>query len=215
LTLARIQQRAPDEAVRREERRHTRSSLGVWLVMGTATTILAMEGTIAVGVESPRPGRVLGEVLLVVLAFEAYFYGVHRLLHTRTLFRRVHAVHHRSKTPTVLSALSLHPLEAGLIAGFLPAAMAAVELHVASVALASVYLSASIALAHCGYEVFPRDLARVPVVGWYVTPLVHDAHHSRVDVNYGATLNVFDRLVGTFRAPEPRPQAGAAQEARG
>jgi lathosterol oxidase len=59
----------------------------------------------------------------------------------------------------------------------------------------------SIALAHCGYELFPRGFSRVPVLGWYVTPLVHDAHHSRVDVNYGATLNLFDRLLGTFRAP--------------
>lgn len=199
---AKIQERAPDPDVRRDEWRFTRTSLAIWMIAGTATTILAMTGWMRVGVAPIAPLRVLAELALVVIGFEAYFYAVHRLLHTRALFRWVHSVHHRSKTPTVLSALSLHPVEAALIAGFLPAAMAVVELHLASVAIVSVYLSASIALAHCGYEIFPRDLASVPVLGWYVTPLVHDAHHARVDANYGATLNLFDRLLGTFRAPE-------------
>jgi Delta7-sterol 5-desaturase len=201
LTLTKIQRREPDAAVRSAERRFTCASLAVWTAAGAGTTIAAMTGTIAVGLGAPAVSTVLLEVALVVLGFEAYFYGVHRLLHTRALFRSIHSVHHRSKTPTVLSALSLHPLEALLIAGFLPAAMVATELHVASIAVASVYLSASIALAHCGYELFPRGFARIPILGWYVTPLVHDAHHSKVDVNYGATLNVFDRLLGTFRVP--------------
>jgi Delta7-sterol 5-desaturase len=201
LTLQKIQHRAPDAAVRSAERRFTGTSLALWFVVGTATTIAAMTGAIAVDLTPPSLGRIVLEVVLVVLSFEAYFYVVHRLLHTRTLFRSIHSVHHRSKTPTVLSALSLHPVEALLIAGFLPAAMIATELHFASIAISSLFLSASIALAHCGYELFPRRFGRIPVLGWYVTPLVHDAHHSRVDVNYGATLNVFDRLLGTFRLP--------------
>lgn len=174
------------------------------MAAGTATTILAMQGTIAVATESPAWARVAGELGLVVLAFEAYFYAVHRLLHTRVLFRTVHAVHHRSKTPTVLSALSLHPVEALLIAGFLPIAMALVELHLVSILLASLYLSASIALAHCGYRIFRPGFERRPLLNLYVTPLVHDAHHAKVDVNYGATLNLFDRAFGTFRLPEER-----------
>ena len=201
MALIKIQSRVPDAAVRSAERRFTCASLAVWTAAGAVTTILTMRGDLSVGLGSPRPGALLLEIALVVLGFEAYFYGMHRLLHTRALFRSIHSVHHRSKTPTVLSALSLHPIEALLIAGFLPAAMVATELHVASIAISSLYLSVSIGLAHCGYELFPRGFTRVPVLGWYVTPLVHDAHHSRADVNYGATLNLFDRLLGTFRAP--------------
>jgi sterol desaturase/sphingolipid hydroxylase (fatty acid hydroxylase superfamily) len=202
LIWARIQSRGPDPGVRRDEWRFTGWSVAIWTVVGGVTTILAMTGRLRVDVASVAPLRVLAELALVVVGFEAYFYVLHRLLHTRRLFRWVHAVHHRSKTPTVLSALSLHPVEATLIAGFLPIAMAGFELHVLSIVLASLYLSTSIALAHCGREIFPRGFARVPVLGWYVTPREHDAHHSRVDVNYGATLNLFDRLLGTFRAPE-------------
>lgn len=201
MTLTKIQQRVPEAAVRSAERRFTCASLAMWMVAGTVTTIAAMTGGIAVGLGAIDVSTVLLEGALIVLGFEAYFYVVHRLLHTRTLFRSIHSVHHRSKTPTVFSALSLHPIEALLIAGFLPAAMIATELHVASITVASVYLSASIAIAHCGYQLFPRGFARIPILGWYVTPLVHDAHHAKVDVNYGATLNVFDRLFGTFRVP--------------
>src|SRR5262245_25830644 len=172
------------------------------MIAGTTTTILAMTEQLHVDLEPIGHGSLLLQLVLVVVGFEAYYYAVHRLLHTRTLFRRVHAVHHRSKSPTMLSALSWHPIEAILIAGYLPAVMAVTELHLAAIASASVFLSTSIALAHSGREIFPRTLDRVPILGWYVTPLVHDAHHARSNVNYGASLNLFDRLLGTFRAPE-------------
>lgn len=200
--------RPVEPSVRRAEWRFTRASLAIWILAGTVTTVLTMRGAIAVATSAPAALRVAVEFTLLVLAFEAYFYLVHRLLHTRLLFRRVHAVHHRSKTPTVLSALSLHPVEALLIAGFLPVAMALVEMHLASIVLASLYLSASIALAHCGYRVFPHGFERLPLLNLYVTPLVHDAHHAKVDVNYGATLSLFDRALGTFLLPEERPRSG-------
>lgn len=202
MSSERIQRRVPDLAVRRDEWRFARSSLAILMFAGTGTTILAMNQHLHVGLEPIGRGSLLLQLVFLVVGFEAYYYAIHRLLHTRTLFRRVHAVHHRSQSPTLLSALSWHPVEATLIAGFLPAAMAAVELHVAAITLASTFLSASIALAHCGHEIFPRAITRIPILRWYVTPLVHDAHHARSDVNYGASLNLFDRLLGTFRAPE-------------
>ena len=197
-----IQRRVPDPDVRRDEWRFARSSVAILLIAGTATTILAMTERLRVGLEPIGHAMLLLQLVLVVVGFEAYYYAIHRLLHTRMLFRRVHAVHHRSKSPRLLSALSWHPVEAMLIAGYLPVVMAVTELHLGAIASASVFLSTSIALAHSGREIVPPALHRVPVLGWWVTPLVHDAHHARSDVNYGASLNLFDRLLGTFRAPE-------------
>jgi sterol desaturase/sphingolipid hydroxylase (fatty acid hydroxylase superfamily) len=134
---------------------------------------------------------------LYVLLFDAYFYGLHRLLHTRLLFRLIHVVHHRSRTPTITTALAFHPVEAVLVLGFMPVAMWLVPIHLASLVVVSVFLGGSILLAHGGYEIFPAWWEGIPVLGWYVTPRVHDAHHRRRDCNFSATLSLFDRVFGT------------------
>jgi len=43
----------------------------------------------------------------------------------------------------------------------------------------------------------PRIGERTRLLGWYVTPRVHDAHHRRRDCNFSATLSVFDRAFRT------------------
>lgn len=171
-------------------------------VTGVGTTLLVLEGAIPLATGRPTGRTFAFEVVAYVLLFDAYFYGLHRLLHTRRLYRNIHAVHHRSTAPTVLTALAFHPLEALLIIGFLPAAMWLLPIHLASLVAVSVFLSGSILLAHCGYEVFPGWWQHVPVLNWYVTPRVHDAHHVRRDCNYSATLSIFDRVFGTLRSDD-------------
>jgi sterol desaturase/sphingolipid hydroxylase (fatty acid hydroxylase superfamily) len=97
-------------------------------------------------------------------------------------------------------------LEALLIIGFLPAAMWLIPIHLVSLAVVSAFLSGSILLAHCGYEIFPPWWQQVPLLNWYVTPRVHDAHHARRDCNYSATLTIFDRVFGTLRRDDQRPE---------
>jgi sterol desaturase/sphingolipid hydroxylase (fatty acid hydroxylase superfamily) len=174
-------------------------TLVLGLMVGAVTTVLVLDGVIPLAVAWPGVGRVAWEVVLYVVLFDGYFYGLHRLLHTRLLYRRIHAVHHRSRAPTVVTALAFHPLEALLVFGFMPVAMWLVPIHLVSVAAVSVFLSGSIALAHCGYEIFPPWWERVPVLGWYVTPRVHDAHHVHRSCNFSATLAIFDRVFGTLR----------------
>jgi len=190
--------RRKPEAVR-HDLRHTLTTLVLLAAIVTGTMLLVVRGTIAIDLEVPPLATLAIEVLAYVLLFDAYFYALHRALHTRALYRTVHAVHHRSTAPTVLTALAFHPLEAALIIGFMPVAMWLVPIHLASLVMVSVFLSGSILLAHCGYEVIPAWWARVPVLNWYVTPRVHDAHHARRDCNYSATLAIFDWAFGTLR----------------
>jgi sterol desaturase/sphingolipid hydroxylase (fatty acid hydroxylase superfamily) len=165
---------------------------------------LVVRGRIPLDTTWPNLATVVGEMVAYVVLFDAYFYALHRVLHTRALYRLVHAVHHRSTAPTVLTALAFHPLEAALIIAFMPLAMWLVPIHLASLAAVGAFLSGSIVLAHCGYEIFPSWWSRVPVLNWYVTPRVHDVHHVRRDCNYSATLSIFDWAFGTFHSPERR-----------
>lgn len=182
----------------RHDRRYAATTLLLGTLLGAITTVLVARGWIPLAGTWPS-GRILAaEVAAYVLLFDAYFYGLHRLLHIPTLFRRVHAVHHRSRAPTIVTALAFHPVEALLVVGFMPAAMWLLPVHLASLVTVCAFLSGSILLAHSGYEVFPRWWDRAPVLDWYVTPRVHDAHHVHRDCNYGATLSIFDRVFGTL-----------------
>lgn len=186
-------------AARAAQKRQTLVNLAILLLLGTACTALAMNGLLPVELVLPGLARLALEVVGLVLAFDAYFYGLHRLLHTPLLFRRVHAVHHRVRDVDVWSAIAMHPVEFLLVVGFLPLATWLVPLHLASIALAGLFLSASIALAHAGRDTLPRWCDTTPLLELYLTPRVHAAHHARFDVNYGATITLFDRLFGTLR----------------
>lgn len=184
-------------ASERHDRRYSATTVAIMLALGAATTVLVLDGVMPLSLDCPSIATFVVESALYVLLFDAYFYGLHRVLHTRILFRRIHAVHHRSRAPTLATALALHPVEAVLVLGFMPVAMWFVPVHLASVVAVSVFLGGSILLAHCGWDVFPASWERTSLVGWYVTPRVHDAHHRRRDCNFSATLSLFDRAFGT------------------
>lgn len=167
-------------------------------LVGFGTTRLVLDGVVPLATEWPSAPQLVREVVVYVVLFDAYFYALHRLLHTRPLFRAIHAVHHRSRAPGLLTALAFHPLEGLAIIAFMPAAMYLLPIHLASLAVTAAFLSGSILLAHCGWEVFPAWWYRVPLLNWYVTPRLHDLHHLRRNCNYSATLTIFDRLFGTL-----------------
>lgn len=125
------------------------------------------------------------DVAAMVLGREALFYYVHRLLHWRPLYRRVHKTHHRFTAPVALAAQYAHPLE-HLVANILPIALPPALLR-AHVLTAWTFLAAQLlesATVHSGYDFF-HGMARK-----------HDRHHERFDVYFGG-LGLLDWLHGT------------------
>ncbi|MEO6028028.1 MAG: sterol desaturase family protein [Candidatus Binatia bacterium] len=194
----------------RHDLRHAIATLTLGAVTGIVTALLVHQQGIIVHTAWPAPMTAARETLGYLLCFEVYFYALHRLLHVRGVYRWIHVVHHRSMSPSALSGLAFHPVEALLIIGFVPVAMWALPVHLASLACVSAFLSGSILLAHSGVAWFPVWWERVPVLNWYVTPRVHVRHHARGDCNYSATLSICDRVFGTFAAPEAHGRAARA-----
>lgn len=144
------------------------------------------------------------QVLVLLLVPDALKYAIHLLSHRWDPLWGAHAVHHQPERVVLLNGLRMHPLNvawnvapdaalvllagpsptAALVAGALRGAVALLQ-H-ANVALDSGWLSP-----------------------WLSTPEAHRWHHVRdraaSDVNFGATSLIWDRLFGTFRAPEPAP----------
>ncbi len=179
--------------------RYALTTVTLGTALGLLTALLIARGVITLRTEIPHAATWVGEVFVVVIGFEVYFYGLHRLLHTRPLYRHVHAVHHRFTEPSAWRGLAFHPLEALLIMSFVPVALWLSPLHVVSLAVVSVFLAGSILLAHSAFAPSPRGWPTTPALAWYVTPPVHAEHHRRGDCNYGATLSLCDRVFGTLR----------------
>ncbi|MDY7232439.1 sterol desaturase family protein [Hyalangium rubrum] len=138
--------------------------------------------------------------LVVLTAWnEAHFYLCHRVLHTRWLFRHVHAIHHRSRVPTPFSTYSFHPVEATLLGSV----MVLLQLfYDVSIWAALTYPLVSLTmntLGHLNYSLLPGH--------WWTKPLRasehHGLHHRKVNGNFGFQMPVLDLALGTELSDAP------------
>jgi sterol desaturase/sphingolipid hydroxylase (fatty acid hydroxylase superfamily) len=122
---------------------------------------------------------------------EIHFYCIHRLLHTRWLYRNVHRVHHESVVPTPFSIYSFHWVEAVLLGSVMILALMAFRPSVQALLglpLTSLFFNT---VGHCNYNIFARHRSI------HSAAHQHSQHHLRVAGNYGFYLPVLDRLLHT------------------
>ncbi|HJQ85812.1 MAG TPA: sterol desaturase family protein, partial [Candidatus Binatia bacterium] len=172
-------------------------------LIGAATVQLVRHGWIALRLERPSPAVFLAELAAYFVAFDLWFYLTHRLLHVAPLYRRVHVIHHRSTVPNPLSAFSAHPVETLLTGCFSPLFWMVVPIHLATLAVITIYYGAITIVFHSGYDLLPRWWHERWFSRWTITPRYHDLHHARGRWNYGGYTILWDALFGTI-APEFR-----------
>jgi Delta7-sterol 5-desaturase len=130
-----------------------------------------------------------------LLIFDAWFYWLHRLIHTPALYARIHRWHHMTVTPEVWSNNSdllidnLFLQSYWLVAHFIiPVAPLVLLVH-------KIYDQISAVLGHSGYEY-------AGLFAWPPSPLIavthHDQHHRFGRCNYGTHFVIWDRLMGTL-----------------
>ncbi|MCU0333535.1 MAG: sterol desaturase family protein [Chitinophagaceae bacterium] len=134
------------------------------------------------------------------LLHDAWFYGIHRLMHQPWLFRRIHLVHHLSTNPSPWTAYAFHPLEALLEAGIIPLAAFLLPVHVYLFGLFMLFQIMYNVYGHLGYELYPRRIARHRIGRWINTGVAHNQHHQYFKGNYGLYTLIWDRLFGTLRS---------------
>ncbi len=145
---------------------------------------------------------------LMWIGFQVYYYGLHRLLHTRVLYR-FHAAHHASRVTTAWSGQSLGLVEAlGWIAGLLvlPALIGLVVPLSPAGCLAYFVANTFVnVVGHANVELNP--LSRRSLT-WLAHPWTYHAlHHARFDRNYAFASPLMDRLFGTEWADWPELHA--------
>ena len=168
----------------------------------TLATLVGREvGIIELKLETAPLFTVAWQFALIVLVHDAYFYWIHRAMHTKMLFKIAHLHHHKSRTPTPWTAYSFATLEAVVEAAYMPLFLiitSLLGLQYAGFALLLFLWHMIIrnVMAHAGSELFPAGWVDNPLTSWISTTTHHDLHHSSGH-NYGFYFTFWDRMMGT------------------
>lgn len=156
----------------------------IWLGMG--------QGWVTTMTVAAHPIWFVAFFFLLPIWESFYFYWIHRLLHSRALYR-FHALHHRNTDVGPWSGLSMHPFEHLLYFGtifihlFLPTHPMHLICHLQFYALYAV-------ITHTGHEgLWVRGAKRLHLGNFH-----HQMHHRYFEVNYGTLEIPWDVLFGTF-----------------
>jgi sterol desaturase/sphingolipid hydroxylase (fatty acid hydroxylase superfamily) len=135
-------------------------------------------------------------VLLFVLIpiFQSmHFYWIHRLLHWRPLYDRVHSLHHKNVNVGPWSGLAMHPLEhllyfsTVLIHFIVPTNPVHMIFHLQ-------YLTLGAITSHTGFEsLMVRNRPQLVIGSFF-----HQLHHKYFECNYGTFEMPWDRWFGSF-----------------
>lgn len=193
----RIQARRATFADRRREFVNSGVTMLVFAGIGAILVLMVQADLIRVLPGMPPFWLFALELVAVVLVHDAYFYWMHRAIHHRRLFRRVHRRHHVSRTPTPWAAYSFSGSEAFLEALFLPLCLLLVPLHLWIIVIFTLHQIFRNALGHAGVELMPPGASRHPLTGWLTTTTHHDLHHSEGRWNFGLYFTHWDRWMGT------------------
>ena len=151
--------------------------------------------------------------LLAMVLWDLCYYWEHRMAHRVSLFWGGHVVHHQSEDYNL--SVALRQTSTGFLWGipfYLP--MALVGIDPVTFALAGGF--------NLLYQfwIHTEHIDKLPRWFEYVfnTPSHHRVHHGRdpkyIDKNYGGIFIIWDRLFGTFKAEEERPNYGVTTPLR-
>lgn len=137
-----------------------------------------------------------GSILIGIVAHDAYFYWVHRLMH-RPRWRRTHRRHHLSNNPSPFTAYSFDVNEAWLMIGFGVLFPLVFPMHWQAMQWIMLHQIVRNTFLHSGYELMPARADGRPWLDFMTTTTHHDLHHGEAGWNYAAWFTWWDRWMGT------------------
>ena len=139
-----------------------------------------------------HPGWFIAWFFLIPFWREFHFYWVHRLIHWKPLYKRVHYLHHKNSNPNAWSGMAMHPVETII---YLSVCMIhwVVPSHPFHFVFDLQHAALGPAGGHHGFE-GPILKGKLPTGSYF-----HYLHHRYFECNYGETTVPLDKWFGTFR----------------
>ena len=171
------------------------------LVLGSTAAMLSLQGAFT----TAFPGwiQLVVQVAFVLLVEDVAFYAWHRLLHqNKSLYRRIHRIHHQAHSPVPMEYIYVHPVEWMVGALGPAAALLAIGVWQGHMSAWVVWTYTLVRQLHelDIHSGIPSTWANaLPLVG---TADHHRMHHAKPTLgNYDSTLRIWDAVFGT-RIPE-------------
>ena len=141
-------------------------------------------------------GRLVFEVLAVLLLYDFAYYWLHRLMHTKKGMRWVHGRHHEVRNPTAMESFYLTPYELFAGLGLLLACTWALG-------PVSIYSFAVVFFIHSTLNITVHSgLMSKRILLWPIDHLTHKhyTHHAgNYDNNFASLTPFWDMLFGTAK----------------
>jgi lathosterol oxidase len=140
----------------------------------------------------------IASFFVLLFIHDTYFYWLHRGIHHRKVYRRIHRLHHYSPTPTPLDGFAVTPSEALAEFLFVPVIALIIPLHLSMFVFFAGFYVLYNSYLHLGYEVLPRFWVNLSPFKYINTAVHHDQHHTTIKYNFGLYFNIWDRFMGTL-----------------
>lgn len=128
------------------------------------------------------------EVLVLLLWNELHFFIVHRLFHTKWLYR-YHRHHHLEPNISPLATFSFHWSETFTLATVIPLALLWKQFSFEGISLFVVASLILNTIGHSGFELFKNGPT------WLQISKRHFDHHKFHKINFGFALSIFDKYL--------------------
>ncbi|MFY7828982.1 MAG: sterol desaturase family protein, partial [Flectobacillus sp.] len=142
---------------------------------------------------------------IVLFIDDMFFYWSHRAMHTPSLYKFFHKVHHESTDPSPLTAFAFHPSEAVveyIVAFVLPFLL---PLNFGLIIAWQIFSMLNNVLGHLGYEIYPKGWVKFPILKFKTASTHHNMHHQLFNGNYALYFTWWDKWMGTeFKDYEAR-----------
>lgn len=154
------------------------------------------------------------DLLLTILIFDFLIYWQHRLFHIITPLWKLHKIHHCDTEMDVSTGFRFHPLEIILSAGYKIFFLILLSPRVETFVIYEIMLNTMAMFNHSNIKISQKFDTFLRL--FIVTPEMHFPHHDTdnrlMNLNYGNTLSIWDRLFRTYTT-EPIKQFGTTDVA--
>lgn len=135
--------------------------------------------------------------IMYIVFYEVFYYFSHRLLHTNFLYKHIHSIHHKVKSPTVTSIYCFHPIESVGHFIFHMTFVLTIPIHPYALILSSIFLHQGNIVGHLGYEIYTKNFK--DRFRFLNSASGHFLHHQAENCNYGYAFTILDTVFKTYQ----------------